>query len=158
MGVRWTIFAALLLVALTLVPGGAHILSLPNKIGMSAADYLVAQQAYRGWAYAGVFVLGALVATGILAYQVRHWPALRTPAFVALGCLLATQVVFWTFDFPANQQTANWTVLPANWELLRLRWEIGHALSAALTLAALVALLVVDMRAAPMAPAAMPAP
>lgn len=46
MGVRWTMFAALLLVALTLVPGGAHIQSLPPQIGMSAADYLVAQQAY----------------------------------------------------------------------------------------------------------------
>jgi hypothetical protein len=39
-------------------------------------------------------------------------------------------------------------MLPADWEQLRMRWELGHALSAALTLALLAA----DMRSEPVLP------
>lgn len=55
---------------------------------------------------------------------------------------MGTQVVFWTFTFPANQATENWTQLPENWEALRTQWEYSHAASAALNLAALVAVFV----------------
>ena len=54
---RWMVFVSILLVSLMLMPAGAHLLALPNKIQMNAADYFVAQQAYRGWAYTGVLVL-----------------------------------------------------------------------------------------------------
>jgi hypothetical protein len=49
--------------------------------------------------------------------------------------------VFWTFTFPANQQTSNWTVLPENWMALRAQWEYSHAASAVLNLIALIALI-----------------
>jgi hypothetical protein len=52
-----------------------------------------------------------------------------------------TQVVFWTFTFPANQATDNWTMLPENWMALRTQWEYLHAASAVLNLIALVALI-----------------
>jgi len=144
--IRWTLFASILLVALSLMPAGAHLLALPNKIDMNAADYLASQQAYRGWAYVGVFVVLALVATAALAWTARESSAAFVPALVALACLAATQVVFWTLNFPANRVTHNWGTLPENWEALRLRWETGHAVSALLTLVALVALLSVLVR------------
>jgi len=144
--IRWTLFASILLVALSLMPAGAHLLALPNKIDMNAADYLASQQAYRGRAYVGVFVVLALVATAALAWTARESSAAFVPALVAFACLAATQVVFWTLNFPANRVTHNWGTLPENWEALRLRWETGHAVSALLTLVALVALLSVLVR------------
>jgi hypothetical protein len=146
MAKRWAFFASLLFVSLTLVPGGAHLLALPNKIVMNAQDYLAAQQAYRGWAFAGALVVAAIISTASLAYCLRKSRAETIRALVALGCLLLTQVVFWTLNFPANQATEDWTHLPVNWERLRLEWEIGHAVSALLTLAALVALLLAFVR------------
>src|SRR5262249_35888737 len=115
---RWTLFASLVFVSLALVPGGAHLLALPNKIGMSAADYLTAQQAYRGWQFVGVFVVGAIVATAILVYQARRDRTEFISALIALVCVLATQIIFWTLNFPANRVTGNWTTLPVNWESL----------------------------------------
>jgi hypothetical protein len=54
-------FFALLFAALALVPSGAHLLELPNKIGLPAAEYLTVQQIYRGWALLGIVVYGALL-------------------------------------------------------------------------------------------------
>jgi len=128
------------------MPGGAHLLALPNKIHMSAADYLIAQQIYRGWAFIGIVDILAIVATALLAWRS---PTMRAPALVALACLVLMQVVFWSLNFPGNQQTQNWTTLPANWETLRTRWEIGHAISAGLNVTALIALLVGVLRRNP---------
>lgn len=59
---------------------------------------------------------------------------------LTIESLIGTQVVFWTFTFPVNQVTENWTVLPANWTDLRSQWEYSHATSAALNLIAFIAL------------------
>ncbi|HEV8657074.1 MAG TPA: hypothetical protein VGS96_00470 [Thermoanaerobaculia bacterium] len=40
----------------------AHLFELPNKIGLSRDDYPTVQQIYRGWALAGILVLGAFEA------------------------------------------------------------------------------------------------
>ena len=47
-------------------------------------------------------------------------------------------MVFWSFTFPANQATANWTVLPEGWQALRARWEYSHAAGAVLNFAAVL--------------------
>jgi hypothetical protein len=49
--------------------------------------------------------------------------------------------VFWTFTYPANQATDNWTMLPENWLQLRSQWEYSHAASTVLNLIALVTLI-----------------
>lgn len=53
--------------------------------------------------------------------------------------MVATLVVFFIWTFPANQATANWTVVPENWKALRRQWEYAHATNAVLTLFALIA-------------------
>lgn len=141
MSPRGSLIASLSFAMLTLVPAGAHLMSLPNKIGMSGADYLVAQQAYAGWNLSAIVVIGALVSTALFAWQSRDAAQLMALASIAFVCMIGTQLVFWTLNFPANQQTSNWTQLPAHWRTLRLRWELGHATSAVLNLAALAALL-----------------
>jgi len=61
-------------------------------------------------------------------------------AIVALSCLVGTQIIFWTFTYPVNQVTANWTVAPENWQELTARWEYLQAVAACLDFAALIAL------------------
>lgn len=146
MSLRGALIASLVFTMLTLVPAGAHLMSLPNKIGMSAADYLVAQRAYIGWNLSAILVMGALASTGILAWQARGHIEVFTPAVLAFLCVIATQIAFWTLNFPANQQTANWTRLPEHWEALRSRWETGHAVSALINLGGLAALLTAAWR------------
>jgi hypothetical protein len=142
-------FASPFLVMLALLPMGAHLLELANKLPLSRDDYLVAQRLYRGWALGGVVIVAAIVATAFLAARLardRRGPGL---AIVALACLLATQVLFWTITFPVNQATDDWTRAPADWQALRLRWEYSHAASAVLGLVAFVTLLLSEIRAAP---------
>jgi hypothetical protein len=50
MSLRVTQFTAIILTALALVPGGAHLLELAHKITLDQAQYLTVQQLYRGWA------------------------------------------------------------------------------------------------------------
>ena len=42
-------FVALLASALVLGPALAHVLELPNKIGLPREEYFIVQKAYRGW-------------------------------------------------------------------------------------------------------------
>jgi len=132
-------FFALLFAALALAPGLAHLLELPNKMGLSRADYGTVQKLYKGWALLGVVVVASLVVTAILAILVRSQPNELGWVVVALICIAGTQLVFWVWTFPANQKTSNWTVFPENWMALRTQWEYSHAASALLNLIALVA-------------------
>lgn len=143
---RGALIASLLFTSFTLVPAGAHLLSLPNKMGMGSSDYLAAQQAYAGWNLAAIVVVGALLSTGLLAWSARAEGSLFRLALTAFLLMVATQVVFWTLTFPANQQTANWTRLPEHWEALRRNWELGHAVSCLLNLGALASLLALNWR------------
>jgi hypothetical protein len=121
-------FVALVLTALALVPGGAHLFALPNKIRESS--YFVAQTIYRGWALLGIVLIAALLANVSLAVLTR---AQRVPfIFLAITtlCLFATLAIFFAFTFPANQATNNWTQIPANWKHLRWQWEVSHAVNA----------------------------
>jgi hypothetical protein len=45
-----------------LVPSGAHLFALPNKIGLAQDQYFVVQNIYRGWALFGIVLFGALIA------------------------------------------------------------------------------------------------
>jgi hypothetical protein len=141
MGLKTIRFLALLFTSLALAPALAHLLELPNKIDLSRDDYLTIQQIYRGWALLGFVVAGALISNLILTIMVRKKPRAFALTLIAFLCILGTQVVFWTYTYPANQETNNWTTLPANWLELRRQWEYSHAASAALNLLALISLI-----------------
>jgi hypothetical protein len=135
-------FLSLLFVALALAPSMAHLLELPHKIGLPAEDYLTVQQLYAGWALLGIVVVGALLSTLALLLVERMNAERVAPTLFALLCIIGTQIVFWMYTYPVNEQTQNWTVLPDNWEALRAQWEYSHAVGAVLNLLALVALLI----------------
>jgi Domain of unknown function (DUF1772) len=141
MWVTTSSFLSLLFAALALAPAMAHVLELPNKINLSREDYLTVQHIYRGWAFLGFVVAGALLSTLALTLTVRKEHKAFLFAFIALLCIAGTQVVFWTYTYPANQATHNWTMLPDNWVELRRQWEYSHATSAVLNFVALVMLI-----------------
>ena len=128
---------ALVLTAVALAPGAAHVLELPNKLRLPREDYLLVQKLYRGWAYLGIVIAAALACTLWFAMMAKG-PA-EAPAVIAFVAVLATQLVFWVFTFPVNRYTRNWRDAPGeDWRRLRDRWELSHAVSALLNFIALV--------------------
>ncbi|MFE0755269.1 hypothetical protein ACFW16_15030 [Inquilinus sp. NPDC058860] len=130
-------FLAVVLTALALVPGGAHLLAMPNKLGLDGAAYFSVQGIYRGWALLGIVPIAAIAADIALAIGVRRQPAPFRLALAGALCLAATLAVFFLWTYPANQATANWTAVPNDWAALRRQWEYSHAASAILTFVAL---------------------
>jgi hypothetical protein len=139
MGLKITQFVALLLTALALIPGGAHLLALPNKIDLPEAAYFTVQGTYRGWALLGIVLCAAIIADLALAIRLRRHRAAFWCALVAFLLMAATLAIFFAWIFPANQVTVNWTVVPENWRALRAQWEYSHAVNAVLTFLALCA-------------------
>jgi hypothetical protein len=138
MAIRIWQFLAVTFTALALVPGGAHMMELPAKIDMPEGPYFVVQQIYRGWAFAGVVILAAILSNFASALVTRHNPR-QFWSSVAAGLLIAaTLAIFFAWTYPANQATGNWTSAPQDWERLRIQWEYSHAANALLTLVALV--------------------
>ena len=131
-----TQFLAIVLTALALLPGGAHLMSLPAKIIMPEQPYFVAQQVYRGWAWAGVVIFLAIFANFAAAFLTH---GRRRQLFTVAGLLIAaTLALFFAWTYPANQATGNWTSVPEHWEQLRNQWEYSHAVNAVLTFLALL--------------------
>jgi hypothetical protein len=70
-----------MLTAPALVPVGAHLFELPNKIGLSEEHYFLVQSIYRGWALFGIVIFAAiltnLLAAALLWREARaFWPNL----------------------------------------------------------------------------------
>ena len=91
-------FLAIVLTALALVPGGAHLFALPNKIRLVEVDYFVTQNVYRGWALFGIVLFGAMFANLALTVAVRRQRAFIF-VLINLACLIVTLVIFFAFRF-----------------------------------------------------------
>jgi hypothetical protein len=137
MALRMVQFLAIVLTALALVPAGAHLFELPNKIDLPRDAYLTVQGIYAGWAWFGIVDLGALVMNIVLAIELRRQHLARYFAGTAALCFVIFFAIFFTWTFPANQATANWTTMPDDWSGLRQEWEYSHAVNAAVMLIAL---------------------
>jgi hypothetical protein len=59
-------FLSIVLTALALVPAGAHLFELPNKIGLSQDRYFIVQDIYRGWALFGIVLIPTVAANLVL--------------------------------------------------------------------------------------------
>jgi hypothetical protein len=127
---------ALLLTGLILVPSGAHLFELPGKIGLGRDAYFAVQGIYDGWALFGVPIIAAIAANGALFLALRRQDPAAWWALASALLIAASLVIFFTWIFPANQATANWTTIPANWETLRREWEYSHAVNAVVIFAA----------------------
>jgi hypothetical protein len=137
MGTKFVLFLAVVLTALALVPGGAHLFAFPNKINMGQGEYFVAQGIYRGWSLTGIVIFGALGLNIIAAILLRgqgtpFWLSVAAAVLVAINL-----TIFFIWTYPANQVTNNWMTVPANWEALRAQWEYSHAVNAFVMFSAL---------------------
>src|SRR5262245_15173089 len=135
-------FIALLATALALGAALAHALELPIKINLPERQYFIVQQAYRGWNQLAYLLVIQLLSMLAIAGLYRREPNVLWPTVAAIVFLLCAQAVFWTYTYPANVATDNWTAIPANWESLRTRWEYSHALGAAFQVLAMSGLIV----------------
>jgi hypothetical protein len=135
----------MLLAALAVTAPMAHVLELPNKLQLDGPIWLaVQQQLYRGWGpvFGPVEIGSLLTALALVAARRRSGPSSRRTNLVA-AAYAGMLAVFFAVNDPINRALATWTpdALPAGWPDYRLRWEIGHALSAALAILALTALI-----------------
>lgn len=118
----------------------AHAYEAPAKLGLAADDYFTVQQIYSGWnRIAFVLAVQFLAIVGVIVAH-RDQPYVAWPAAIAVACLILSQVVFWTWTYPANEATRNWTATPQDWDGLRSRWELSHIAGAVLQLGAMTAL------------------
>ena len=136
MALKTVQFLALVLTALALVPAGAHLFTLLNKIDLAQEQYFIVQNIYRGWALFGIVWIGALLANFALAAMLRGRGRPFILALIAGLCVVVMFAIFFIWTYPANQATDNWTTIPANWEQLRRQWEYSHAVNALVTFAA----------------------
>lgn len=136
MTIRLVQFFAIIIGALALVPAGAHLAALPNKIALPQAEYFTVQGIYSGWAILGMLWPVALVANVLLAILVRSQPWPFWLALIAALCFALMLTIFVLWTLPANRATENWTTVPANWEALRRQWEYSHAVNTAIVFAA----------------------
>jgi hypothetical protein len=139
MSIRIVQFVAVMLTVLAVIPGGAHLLELPNKMALDRDAYMIVQRIYRGWAMAGVVLVAALLATLWLAIASRSQALPMTLASSAFFLVLATLITFFIWVYPVNQATGQWTAAPTDFERLRAQWEYTHAVNAVLTLLAVAA-------------------
>jgi hypothetical protein len=137
---KTTIFLALVLTAVALAPGAAHLFELPNKIGLSQDQYFIVQNIYRGWALLGSVVIAAILINLLLVYLLWAQLPARWFTLLAFVCVLGGLIVFFTWTYPANVATDNWTAVPENWRALRTQWEYSHAANAVLTFVAFCSL------------------
>jgi len=139
-------FIAILATAIALGGALAHAFEFFSKMRLTREDYFTVQTIYAGWnrlAYILVFELLGIIAL-IIIYRQDH--SVMWPVVAAFVFLLASQVVFWVWTFPANAATNNWTEQPGNWEQLRQQWEYSHFVGAVFQVLALSALIIGVLR------------
>lgn len=137
----WAFFVALIATALALGAALAHALELPSKMALSKEAYFTVQQIYAGWNRLALLLLIELA--GMLAVLVLYIgrPQVVLLTTGAIVSLLLAQAVFWTWTFPANAATENWTVQPDGWEALRRQWEYSHLAGAGFQLLSMTLLI-----------------
>jgi hypothetical protein len=128
--VRTVQFFAIIVGALALIPSGAHLAALLNKIDLPQADYFTVQAIYHRWAFLGLLWPVAIIMNVSLAILVRSQRGSFRVASLAALCFGVMLAIFFVWTQPANQATQNWTMAPGNWETLRYQWEYSHAVNA----------------------------
>lgn len=125
-------FLALIVVALGLVPGGAHALEMAPKMGYSADLYTaVTSTLYFYYGVVGAIVqVGSVLIVALLAWLVRRQSGFGWTLTAAL-ILLGSLILWGALVAPVNAAWgevlhADPAVASAAYARLRPRWEYGH--------------------------------
>jgi hypothetical protein len=146
MALQFVQFLATTLKAVALVPGGAHLASLANKMTMARAAYFVTQQIYAGWAFFGIVLFGALGANLVLTIMLRRLGRSFDCALAAALFIAANLVIFFIWTFPTNQAASNWTLRPRTGMSCASGGEYSRAVNAVVMFMALVCVVVVVLQ------------
>jgi hypothetical protein len=150
-------FVTLMLASLAAGLTFGHLLRMPARLGLDGASWLTATRDAGGFGMAGATLeVAALLAAVLLVALVRGRGAPFVWSALAVGLLLAAQVVWWLLVAPAGTEIAVWRpdALPADWQGWRDRWEQAQAARALLQTAALASLflsVLLDARPDPLA-------
>lgn len=139
-------FLTLLLSALSIVPGMAHVLEMHSKMELTQESYGTVQYIYHGWAFLGILQGALLLCTLILLLRVSQEKSVFLFTLIAFLFQIFAFVVFFTFTYPVNVATNNWTVVPVEWERLRQHWEYSHMVGAILQLLSYILLVTAVLR------------
>jgi hypothetical protein len=125
-------FGTVLLAALGLILGGAHVLEMPAKMAYDAELYAaVTSTLYQLFGPVGALLqVASILAAGVLAFLVRGRPAFR-PTLLGAAALGLSLLLWFSLVAPVN---AAWRevmesapeAVPEAYERLRPRWEYGH--------------------------------
>lgn len=148
-------FLTLLLAALGLIMGGAHVLELPVKMQYDAELYAsVTSTLYRFFGLVGGPIqVAAILAAILLCFLVHKRSSFRLTLLGTFSLVLALALWFALVE-PVN---AEWLrvmksaseSIPAAYEQLRPRWECGHVAAFALWLTGFSVLLCSILKEAP---------
>jgi hypothetical protein len=146
MVIRGWRLVTLVLAALALTMESAHVLELPQKMQYGAQMYsAVKTTLYKYFAIVGgVYQVGSIVATGVLAFMVRKRVSFSS-TLVGFFCLLLAFGVWLAVVAPVNSEVADALrsapeSVPMLWLRLRNRWEYGHVAGFVLQLVGFCAL------------------
>jgi hypothetical protein len=104
----FTKLLALGLMAIIVMPGGAHLFELPAKMKLSENEYFSVQSMYAGWAWFSVAIFAAIAANAWLFWTMRESDPTAAHAAGASAVLIALMlVIFFIWVFPGNQATNN---------------------------------------------------
>jgi len=142
----WAFFVALMATAFAMAGALAHALELPNKMALGRDAYFTVQKIYSGWNQLAYVLALELIGMLAVIYLHRRQRRVWIPALAALAGLVAAQILFWTYTFPANRATGNWVLQPQNWEVLRREWEYSHFAGALCQTWAMGALVIAALR------------
>ena len=92
------LFLSLVFVAIIFVPAGAPCRA-PQQDRLAAGAILRRAEHLRGWALFGFPVFAALFSLLVLVISLRRERRPMIWALVAFLCIVATQVVFWTWTY-----------------------------------------------------------
>jgi hypothetical protein len=120
-------FTTILFELITLSALMAHLLAFPAKMKLTQEDYYTVQRIYSGWAWLGIFEVGALLLTLIWSVSERKKKGTFLLLIIAFIFFAVSLTLFFIFTFPSNTVTVNWTFKTDNWQMLRQRWEYSHA-------------------------------
>lgn len=134
-------FLTAISVAICCVPPAVSLFDLPSKLSLSTTHYMTVQRTNSGVSFFGAAVTGALVLTIAHTITLRGDSIAFLLSAAACTCLAGTELIFWLFTYPINVATKQWTVTPNKFETARKQWEYARAISAILTLLALVTVL-----------------
>lgn len=147
MSLRVLRFVALVLCALTMALTFCHLMEMPARMGWGS-DLWVGTTVRGGQfmmfgTVGAALEVGAVLATLLLAWRLRHERGAASRLSLAAFLLFALSLaVWWWRVFPANEMLATWLEgpVPDDWQEWRARWEYGHAASAILQIAGFLAL------------------